>query len=91
MGRRDDRSDPHTVPQKPLGLFHPLRFKSGTSKIRFAVFLYARIAQLAEQLICNQQVVGSNPTAGSIVAVISVARPGTGIRISGVFLVNPCP
>ena len=28
--------------------------------------LYARIAQLAEQLICNQQVGGSNPLAGSI-------------------------
>ena len=35
------------------------------------VFLYgpkvfAGIAQLVEQLICNQQVVGSNPTAGSL-------------------------
>ena len=27
----------------------------------------AGIAQLVEQLICNQQVVGSNPTAGSCV------------------------
>jgi hypothetical protein len=27
----------------------------------------AGIAQLVEQLICNQQVVGSNPTAGSLV------------------------
>ena len=26
----------------------------------------AGIAQLVEQLICNQQVVGSNPSAGSI-------------------------
>ena len=26
----------------------------------------AGVAQLVEQLICNQQVVGSNPTAGSI-------------------------
>jgi hypothetical protein len=25
----------------------------------------ARVAQLAEQLICNQQVVGSSPTASS--------------------------
>ena len=31
----------------------------------------ARIAQLAEQLICNQQVVGSIPTAGS-----SIFSPG---------------
>ena len=29
------------------------------------VFENAGIAQLVEQLICNQQVVGSNPTAGS--------------------------
>ena len=28
----------------------------------------ARIAQLVEQLICNQQVVGSIPTAGSILS-----------------------
>jgi hypothetical protein len=27
---------------------------------------YAGIAQLVEQLICNQQVVGSNPSAGSL-------------------------
>src|SRR5438132_9406703 len=34
-----------------------------------AAFIWgnAGIAQLVEQLICNQQVVGSNPTAGSIV------------------------
>jgi hypothetical protein len=28
--------------------------------------ILAGIAQLVEQLICNQQVVGSNPTAGSV-------------------------
>ena len=27
--------------------------------------LYATVAQLAEQLICNQQVVGSSPISGS--------------------------
>jgi hypothetical protein len=30
----------------------------------------AGIAQLVEQLICNQQVIGSNPIAGSIVKVL---------------------
>jgi hypothetical protein len=30
------------------------------------VAVFAGIAQLVEQLICNQQVVGSNPTAGSL-------------------------
>jgi hypothetical protein len=34
------------------------------ASLRF-VFENAGIAQLVEQLICNQQVVGSNPTAGS--------------------------
>ena len=29
----------------------------------------ATVAQLAEQLICNQQVVGSNPIGGSIADV----------------------
>ncbi len=32
----------------------------------------ARIAQLAEQLICNQQVGGSNPPAGSIFQALTV-------------------
>ncbi|MEY2540636.1 MAG: hypothetical protein QOI22_238 [Verrucomicrobiota bacterium] len=34
--------------------------------MRFSL-VNAGIAQLVEQLICNQQVVGSNPSAGSIV------------------------
>ena len=34
------------------------------SKVLFSL-VNAGIAQLVEQLICNQQVVGSNPTAGS--------------------------
>ena len=35
------------------------------SKVTFSL-VNAGIAQLVEQLICNQQVVGSNPTAGSV-------------------------
>ena len=34
-------------------------------RVRFAT-KNAGIAQLVEQLICNQQVVGSSPTAGSL-------------------------
>jgi hypothetical protein len=34
----------------------------------FSSRLSAGIAQLVEQLICNQQVVGSNPTAGLVKA-----------------------
>jgi hypothetical protein len=33
--------------------------------------IFAGIAQLVEQLICNQQVVGSNPSAGSITSLIT--------------------
>ena len=32
-------------------------------------FFYAGVAQLAEQLICNQQVAGSSPITGSDVGV----------------------
>jgi hypothetical protein len=35
------------------------------SRARYWPRIFAGIAQLVEQLICNQQVVGSNPTAGS--------------------------
>ena len=39
------------------------------SPTEFDIFTFplnsASVAQLAEQLICNQQVVGSNPSAGS--------------------------
>ena len=34
----------------------------------------AGIAQLVEQLICNQQVVGSNPTAGSLNCRLQIAE-----------------
>jgi hypothetical protein len=32
----------------------------------------AGIAQLVEQLICNQQVIGSNPIAGSPLKIVPV-------------------
>jgi hypothetical protein len=41
-------------------------YTTSTSGLKQSVsFPSAGIAQLVEQLICNQQVVGSNPTAGS--------------------------
>ena len=46
--------------------------KGGQNGLSCAIFsaystrVNAGIAQLVEQLICNQQVVGSNPTAGSL-------------------------
>ena len=39
------------------------RFEPYRSHLLF-VFLYADVAQLAEQLICNQQVIGSSPIIG---------------------------
>ena len=33
--------------------------------IGFTNFIHADMAQLAEQLICNQQVIGSSPIVGS--------------------------
>ena len=35
-------------------------------------YYFATLAQLVEQLICNQQVVGSTPTGGSIFSVDNV-------------------
>src|SRR5439155_26552948 len=48
------------------------------------LFRNAGIAQLVEQLICNQQVVGSNPTAGSIVNAISTPynRPVSDLEVT---------
>ena len=39
------------------------RFEPCRSHLLF-VFLFADVAQLAEQLICNQQVIGSSPIIG---------------------------
>ena len=39
------------------------RFEPYRSHLLFD-FLYADVAQLAEQLICNQQVIGSSPIIG---------------------------
>ena len=35
-----------------------------TDVVRFYSLIYADVAQLAEQLICNQQVIGSSPIIG---------------------------
>ena len=39
---------------------------TAVTRVRFPLesFLYADVAQLAEQLICNQQVIGSSPIIG---------------------------
>ena len=39
--------------------------RDGQNMVLFTAAFEAGIAQLVEQLICNQQVIGSNPIAGS--------------------------
>ena len=56
-------------------LFHTerkLKFHNSLSFFTFVFLLslFAALAQLVEQLICNQQVVGSSPTSGSSLQVI---------------------
>ena len=45
---------------KSFGTKVPCRFESGPG-----YYLIASLAQLVEQIICNDQVVGSSPTRGS--------------------------
>lgn len=46
---------------------------------RFSSYgLQASVAQLAEQLICNQQVVGSSPSASSVYELNGTGRPAVG-------------
>jgi hypothetical protein len=70
------RRTPRRLVQNPEIDENPARFKlTGTNhgynrgrkqkETRYFPLVNAGIAQLVEQLICNQQVVGSNPTAGS--------------------------
>ena len=53
------------MPQPARGI---LNLSAGWQHDNFALLsrAFAGIAQLVEQLICNQQAVGSNPTAGSL-------------------------
>ena len=56
------RGDRGQVPKKVYERACP----GGVALARFHGVSWASLAQLVEQLICNQQVVGSSPTAGSI-------------------------
>ena len=61
-----------------------LRIATIAASLRF-VFANAGIAQLVEQLICNQQVVGSNPTAGSITSSVATVDLGAAARHARAF------
>ena len=63
--------DVHSFLRK-LALLRCTQFSSKTGTIKmYTVFFEnwhcADVAQLAEQLICNQQVIGSSPIIGSLV------------------------
>ena len=40
----------------------------------YYIIIYADMAQLAEQLICNQQVIGSSPIVGSFGPLAQLVR-----------------
>ncbi len=48
-----------------LAVYWRLEKVCAQSQAKYSFLNYAGVAQLAEQLICNQQVVGSNPSASS--------------------------
>ena len=45
--------------------------------------LYADVAQLAEQLICNQQVIGSSPIIGLFIWGLSSAGRASALQAEG--------
>src|SRR6266446_3876173 len=57
--------NPHVVPVLSEGYKRRIQWPKKVNKNGRFSLVNAGIAQLVEQLICNQQVVGSNPTAGS--------------------------
>ena len=61
------------------GVFHvrALTMLNGTAVLNIALGIIAGVAQLVEQLTCNQQVDGSSPPASSSAhpALVRAARP----------------
>ena len=45
--------------------------------------IYADVAQLAEQLICNQQVIGSSPIIGFLISNLIMPRGGAVWKLVG--------
>lgn len=72
----DDRSAKR---DDPLTFYCPLRYSRAELTARREIVLpptlEANVAQLAEQVIRNDQVVGSNPTVGSIFIARRWVRP----------------
>ena len=63
-----DTHEKHTSDKEYGSMVKRLRHRPFTAvtRVRFPLesFYYADVAQLAEQLICNQQVIGSSPIIG---------------------------
>ena len=60
----------------------PQIYLTGRAKLKIGVHRVAALAQLVEQLICNQQVVGSRPTGSKAMLFTWVgARVAKGIRL----------
>ena len=69
-GQRGQTVNLLATPSKVRILLHPL-----------ANMACADVAQLAEQLICNQQVVGSTPTVGFLLTIILIVKISRGLLI----------
>ena len=77
--RRREMHDCRERPSNRLfAVFNGRLFVRVVIKVRTS---FAGIAQLVEQLICNQQVVGSNPSAGSSLLATASKRRGREHRL----------
>ena len=55
-------------------LAKPICIATSAKMLRFGSHIFADVAQLAEQLICNQQVIGSSPIIGlTMISSINIA------------------
>ena len=59
---KDEKSEVHIWPHGQAVKTSP--FHGGNTSSNLVGVIYADVAQLAEQLICNQQVIGSSPIIG---------------------------
>ena len=64
------------------------------SEAPYAITVFAGVAQLAEQLICNQQVAGSSPIASSIMGRFPSGQREQTVNLpsqTSMVRIHPCP